>query len=322
MFNLFQRWLPVASTAVLFAAPLHAATMAYVPNQKSGTVSVIDTATDTVVRTLSGHGAFGDRLQEVEIDPHGKVLYVVDASNNKVFAVDTASDKVLHSSPIGSEAEGISLSPDGSRIAVCDEGKNAVLLFNAKTLAPEATIKVSGEDPEHCVFAPGGKLLLTSNEGSNNLDVVDLEAGKSVGVIATSGHPRGMAFVPGTMKVYVAQETAGGVDLVDVGARRKVTSIPTGLRAAGVAISRDGKRLYVANGGAGTVSAIDVATDKVVGTVKVGQRPWNPALTPDGKKLYVANGRSNNVSVIDTATMKVVKEIPVGKLPWGVVIGR
>jgi YVTN family beta-propeller protein len=317
-----RKYIPALALAiaVLGAEGAIAAPLAYVPNQKSGTISVIDTASDTVTRTLSAGNTLGKRLQAIDSDAKGSVIYVVDAEHNKLIAIDPAADSVKQSVDIGEDAEGVRLSPHGDMLAVCAEGQHKVLLIDAKTFKIEARIPTQGKNPEHCEFAPDSALLLTSNEGSDNLDVIDLKQQKSVGTIATSGHPRGAAFVPGTSHVYIAQESANAVDVIDLAARKKIASIPTALRTAGVTVSHDGKRIYAANGGAGSVSVIDVATGKVIAQIPVGQRPWNMALTPDGKKLYVANGRSNSVSVIDTATEKVIKEIPVGELPWGVTI--
>lgn len=299
-----------------------AAPFAYVPNQKSGTVSVIDTTTDTVVRTLSGQGQLGKRLQAIDIDARGKTLYIVDAEHDLLFALDPASDTVMRKVAIGKDAEGVRLSPSGALLAVCAEGQNRVLLVDVKTLAIKATIPVQGKNPEHCEFTADGKTLVTSNEGSDNLDVIDVAEPVSTGVIASSGHPRGAAFLPGTSHLYVAQETANAVDMIDVAQRKKIATIATAVRTAGVTISKDGNRVYAANGGAGSVSVIDVATNTVIKEIAVGKRPWNMALTSDGKKLYVANGRSNSVSVIDTQTLKAIAEIPVGELPWGVAIAR
>jgi len=309
----------VAASLFAVARPAAAAPFAYVPNQKSGTISVIDIATDTVTKTLSGGGALGKRLQAIDSDVKGDILFVVDAEHNKLFAIDPSNDSVKHSVDIGEDAEGVRLSPSGDMIAVCAEGQHKVLLVDAKTFQITSRIPTQGKNPEHCEFAPD-KLLLTSNEGTDNLDVIDLGQKKSVGTIATSGHPRGAAFIPGTTRVYVAQESANAVDIIDLPSRKKIASIATPLRTAGITVSHDGKRIYAAAGGAGSVAVIDVATNKVTNEIKVGQRPWNMALTPDGKKLYVANGRSNSVSVIDTASLTVTKEIPVGELPWGVTI--
>lgn len=307
--------------AALAGAPsaADAAPLAYVPNQKSGTISVIDTAADAVVKTLSANGALGKRLQAIDADAKGEAIYVVDAEHDQLVALDPATDTIRHKVAIGEDAEGVRLAPNGRTLAVCAEGQHLVLLIDAATFAIQARIPTKGRNPEHCEFTPDGKTLLTSNEGSNDMDVIDVAAKASTGTIATSGHPRGAAFV-GANKLYVAQETANAVDVIDLAARRKSASIPTALRAAGAIASADGKRVYVANGGAGSVTAIDTATDKVVKQVPVGKRPWNMALTPDGRKLYVANGRSDSVSVVDTAKLEVIKEIAVGELPWGVVI--
>lgn len=310
----------LAGAAFLAGGTATAAAFAYVPNQKSGSISVIDTASDTVVRTLTAHGQLGKRLQAIDIDRRGRTVYVVDAEHDKLFAIDAATDTVVHSVAIGAEAEGVRLSPSGKMLAVCAEGQHKALLIDAASFKVEASIPVQGRNPEHCEFTADGKWLLTSNEGSDTIDVIDVAKRASVGVIPTSGHPRGAAFVPGTAHLYVAQESANSVDVIDMTARKRIANIPTALRAAGVRASDDGKRVYVANGGAGSVSVIDVATNQVIKEIPVGKRPWNMALTPDGKKLYVANGRSNSVSVVDTQALKVVKEIPVGELPWGVVI--
>ncbi|MCW0394787.1 MULTISPECIES: beta-propeller fold lactonase family protein [Xanthomonas] len=305
------------------AAPAPAAAtaaLAYVPNQRSGTISVIDTGSDRVVRTLSAQGQLGKRLQQVVPGPPGH-LYVIDAQGHRLLDLDTVQDRVLRSVDIGENAEGVAASPNGRQLAVCVEGQNQVMLIDPASFTIGAHIATRGQAPEHCVYTPDGALLLTSNEGSNDLDVIDLKAGASTGVIATSGHPRGMAFAPDGKTAYVAQEAANVVDVIDLAARTRVASIPAGQRTAGIAIARDGSRVYASNG-AGTVSVIDPAARRALAEIPVGQRPWNPALSPDGKKLYVANGRSNSVSVIDTAAMKEIKQIAVGEMPWGVIVAQ
>lgn len=309
-----------AALAIAFCVPAFAAPFAYVSNQASGTVSVIDTAKDEVVRTLSGEGKLGKNVRGIVADHTGKTLFVVDAKGGKIDALDVATDKLKAQIPVGDSPEGLGLSANGELLAACLEDDNAVALVDVKTLKVTKHIALAGKNPEHCVFSPDGALLLASNENSNDIDVVDLKAGVTRGTVKSSGHPRGIAFLPGTHTAYVAAETANAVDVVDADKRSVVRTIASALRSAGAIASADGKTVYIANGGAGSVSVIDIATNKVVADIPVGKRPWNMALTRDGKKLYVANGRSNSVSVIDTATRKPVREIAVGELPWGVAI--
>ncbi|MFC4726885.1 beta-propeller fold lactonase family protein [Coralloluteibacterium thermophilus] len=308
------------STAVAAdVAPASAAVHAYVPNQRSGTISIIDTGSDSVVRTLSG-GGLGNRIQQIMVAPGGDSLLVVDAAAHRLVELDIASDRIRRSVDIGENAEGVTASPSGEQLAVCVEGENEVMLIDEASFEIGAHIPTQGRAPEHCVYTPDGRFLLTSNEASSDLDVIDVASATSVGLIEVSGHPRGMAFAPDGNIVYVAQESADVVDVVDLAQRSRVASIPAGLRTAGLALSPDGSRLYASNGGAHSVTVIDTASRQPIGEIPVGQRPWNPALTPDGAKLYVANGRSNSVSVIDTETMQEIAQIPVGEMPWGVII--
>src|SRR5215470_9134404 len=71
-----------------------AAPFAYVGNQENGTISIIDTATDTVARTVPEHGKLGEKIQAVVTDPAGRTAFVVDAQGNALVAVDLASGEI------------------------------------------------------------------------------------------------------------------------------------------------------------------------------------------------------------------------------------
>jgi YVTN family beta-propeller protein len=115
-------------TACMFfaARAVAAVSFAFVGNQGDGTVSIIDTTTDEVVRTLPDHGKIGTKVQAVIADPAGKSAFVVDAESNALVVVDIASGKVRQSIVVGKSPEGASLSPTGKAIAVCVEDDNLV----------------------------------------------------------------------------------------------------------------------------------------------------------------------------------------------------
>ena len=295
-------------------------THAYVANEGDGTVAVIDTHTDEVEHTIIVHGENGDKLQAAVADHGEHWLFVADAMNSQLIVVNLASGRIVQRIAAGKGGEGVSFSPSGKTIAVCSEEDDSVIFVDATTRKVRHTVPTQGKNPEHCEWTSDEHLLLTSNENSDDVDVIDVKAHRSLALVHTGGHPRGIAILPGRHIAYIAQETTGNVDVVDIDQRKVLRSIPTGTRPAGAIASADGRRVYVSNGGSATVSVIDTGTDKVIAEVPVGKRAWNMALTHDGKKLYVANGRSDSVSVVDTTMLKLVKEINVGKLPWGVQI--
>jgi YVTN family beta-propeller protein len=74
-----------------------AGTRAYVANQNSNNVSVIDTASNTVVATVVvGTAPFG-----VAVNPAGTHAYVANVSSNNVSVIDTTSNTVVATVAVG-----------------------------------------------------------------------------------------------------------------------------------------------------------------------------------------------------------------------------
>jgi YVTN family beta-propeller protein len=311
-----------SAALLLLAGAACFAENAYIPNEGSGTLTVIDTGTDQAapISPIPKQGTIGTKLRGVALDLTGKTLFVVDAVRNVVLAIDTASGTLKKTFPNIVSAEGIQRSPDGKMVTACAEKSNEAVFIDVASLTEAFRVRIQGQNPEHCVYSPDGKWLLTSNEESQSIDVIDVALRKSVATIKTAGAPRGLAFLPDGSAVYVADETSGNVDVVASASWSITKSIPIGLRPAGIIVRGDGARVYATAGGDGTLAVIDPKTNAVVAKVAVGKRPWNMALTANGAKLYVANGRSNSVSVIDTANNALLRTLEVGALPWGVAI--
>ena len=300
-----------ACAAIGVAGPI-----GYVANEKSGTLSIVDTRNDAVL----GEIRTGGRPRGMAVSKDGRRLFVSDQSTNGLLVVDLERRAVASRVDLGESPEGVSASPDGRWIVAAVEVSNSVAFVDAASGRLEFTVKTQGKNPEHAVFSPDGRWLYVSAEEADSVDVVDVAARREVATITVGRRPRGMAFTPDGKRAYVACELASTVYAVDVATHSVLAAIPAGEFSNGVAMRPDGARVFVSNGRAGTVSVIETATNKIVATVPVGKRPWNMALTPDGRKLYVANGRSNSVTVIDAESFAPLREIPVGDLPWGVLV--
>jgi YVTN family beta-propeller protein len=69
----------------------------FISNGKDGTVSAIDTATNTVVATIP----VGKRPWNMAITPDGKKLYVANGRSNSVSVIDTGSNRVIKDIAVG-----------------------------------------------------------------------------------------------------------------------------------------------------------------------------------------------------------------------------
>ena len=319
--GVFARMWPARNMLVVCCALVLASTAAmadpaaYAANEKSGTISVIDTVRDVVVGEIRA----GVRPRGMAVSLDGKRLYV-SAQPNSLLVVDLERRAVRATIDVGESPEGVSLSPDGKWAAAAVELSNGVAFIDTASEKLAFMVKTLGKNPEHAEFSADGRWVYASAEDADSVDVIDVAARRQVASIQVAHRPRGIAFTPDGSRAYVACELDSTVFAIDVAARSVLARIPAGEFSNGVAMRPDGARVFVSNGRAGTVSVIDTATNRIVATVAVGKRPWNMAMTPDGKKLYVANGRSDSVSVIDAQTYVKLRDIPVGERPWGVVV--
>src|SRR6266404_2960716 len=76
--------------ACLIGAPLGFAQNAYITNNASATVSVIDTATNTVTATIH----VGSNPLGVAVSPDGSKVYVTNNNDGSVSVIDTATNAV------------------------------------------------------------------------------------------------------------------------------------------------------------------------------------------------------------------------------------
>jgi YVTN family beta-propeller protein len=87
---------------------------AYITNTGNNTVSVINTATNTVTATI----AVGLHPIGVAVTPDGSKVYVANDYSNTVSVIDTASNTVTATIPVSVSPIGVAVTPDGSKVYV------------------------------------------------------------------------------------------------------------------------------------------------------------------------------------------------------------
>ena len=80
---------------------------AYVANADANSVSVIATASNTVVATVP----VGPRSVGVAITPDGAFAYVTNSNSNSVSVLATASNTVVATVPVGASPFGVAITP-------------------------------------------------------------------------------------------------------------------------------------------------------------------------------------------------------------------
>jgi YVTN family beta-propeller protein len=317
--------LSLFTTAFAFS-PLHAQT-AYVANNNSNSVSVIDTVSNKVTATIPvGPGPAG-----IAFSPDGATAYVTNR-NGTISVIDTATNSVtttitLTPSPIpGFPVPGYpAITPDGNTLYVPtdDEPSPTVQVVSTATNTVTAVIPIGGLGAKALAITPDGKhvYVVSENNFQNLVFVIDTATNTVVTHFAVTGAllGPGVAITPSGGTVYVAAGDKPVVTAINTVNNTVIATIPAAVFPSGIAITPDGGRAYVADE-SGVVIVIDTASNTVVATIMTPlAQPFALAVTPDGASVYVVNGAStNNVSVIDTATNTLVATIPAGSGPVGV----
>src|SRR5258708_34596448 len=124
---------------MLFAATASAGPLAYVPNEKSGTISVIDTATDRVTEEIKA----GDRPRGIVLSRDGKFIYVSNQPRS-LNIIDLATRASAGKIDIGQSPEGGGLSADGKWVEIAVEEGSSVAFIDTAGNKLSANVKVQG----------------------------------------------------------------------------------------------------------------------------------------------------------------------------------
>jgi len=289
-----------------------ASSFAYITNFDDGTVSVIDTATNTVTATVSA----GSFPYGVAVNPDGIKVYVTNVYSNTVSVIDTSTNTVTATVPVGKRPMGVAVTPDGEKVYVTGGDSSTVSVIDTATNTVTAKVKV-GNAPWGVAANPDGTKVYVTNHGDGTFSVIDTATNKVTATVKVGRYPLGVAFSPDGTKVYVANggyDPENTVSVIDTTTNKVTATVKVGDNPEGVAINSAGTKIYVTNSVQSFISVIDAATNTVTDTISVGLSPVGIAVTPDGKKVYVADKTSKAVSVINTETNKV-KTIRVGRSP-------
>ena len=144
--------------------------------------------------------------------------------------------------------------------------KKAILLLGILFLAGAGHVLAGKNQAETERYA------FVTNEGDNNLIVVDLNTEKTVRVLPTGKAPHALAFT-NKGKGYVNNRGSKDLTVIDGNRFEVITTIPLSATSFQLALSPDGKTLAVAYKDALKVSLIDTSTDSVIKTISIGREP-------------------------------------------------
>src|SRR6476660_5514021 len=202
-------------------------------------------------------------------------IYVTNEVSGDMTIIDSGTNNVIATVPLGKRPRGIHASPDGQTIYVALSGS-----------------PIAGPGVDESKLPPPDKK-------ADAIGVFDVRTNKLVRLIPAGSDPEEFDLSKDGKLLYCSNEDAGLTSIVDIATGQVITSIPVGPEPEGVTTSPDGKLVFVTSEQAGTVAVIDTVAHKTIKTIPVCIRPRDVAFFPDGTEAYVARENDGVISLID-----------------------
>lgn len=308
----------------------------YVTNVIDGTVSVINTATNTV----EGQPIHvGKEPRGIAINPNGAAAYVTNFRDDTVSVINTATNSVTTTIALQQAKEkkgpqGIAIAPkDGTKVYVVNGFDNSVSVIDTNTNSVLRTIRV-GKEPQEIALTSDGKRAYVTSFATNSVTVLDLTSNTTVATVAVGETPDGVAVSPDDKRVYVANynftnvvngDSVSVIDTTTNPPTKVGNPISVGFHPVKIAFSPDGTRAYVASSTTSTIEVVDTASASVLTNGFTTQdEPNGLVVGAKGKRLYVAlfgrNGGAREVEVLSPITGATIALIRVGNGPFAVAL--
>lgn len=294
----------------LASGMLAAEPLAWITNNSSNNVSVIDTATDTIsgapislfpspravavspthvfvthgndilsiinktTRIVTTKNLPSNTLVGVAASPDGSRVYVSGYGTNQLFVIDTTNNNALIAALPVSKPFGIAVKPDGSRAYIAyDDGLNArvaVLDTTTNTLLPP--LALSGREPTGIAISPDGTRLFVCVTATDRVAILNLDT-MTVSSLDVGGEPRGIVVNHAGTRAYFTEALTNQVGVINTASQLVIDHFPSGGNLPwGIDVSADDSRVYVANHDSGNVGIRNVLSSTLT-TRSVGTNP-------------------------------------------------
>ena len=278
------------------AAPMaSAAPFAYMANQGSNSVSVVDAANPAqphVVATIP----VGTLPSDVAVNPAGTRAYVVNYIDESLSVIDTATQTVVQTlARVGTLPNAVAVHPNGTRVYVAN-GIGTISVVDT-TVQPHTVIdQITGF---------GNLMGIAINSAGTRLYVTD----------ANAPHTGG----------------DGSVFAIDLSGASGPVRFPVGNAPMGIAVNSSGTRVYAVGSDpineTGLLWVINTENNTLEATVGVGDGPVGVAVNPAGTLVYVASAGDHTVSVVYARLNRVVEVVklmehftPAAHAPHGIAV--
>ncbi len=305
-----------------------------VANRASGTISVIDARSDTLIGTYSlPTGESSPEPMYVTYSKGSGLVFVGDRANNRVVVFDKDDFSVVATIPAGSGVFHMWSDSHDRQLWVNNDIDNTATVIDPMTLDVIATVEMpadlvgEGFKPHDVILEPKGRfayVTMLGGGGENDyLIQFSTETFAEINRVPVGKDPH-VSLTARNDLIYVPSQNSNIVSVFNRDTLEPVTElmIPG---AHGAGMTPNGKVFYTTNlpgGGTNGLFAIDTKTNTIIGPTDTPYAvPHNIVVTKNDKLFLTHSGSSDKVTIYAVSTDEpipaLIGEVTVGLNPFG-----
>jgi YVTN family beta-propeller protein len=164
----------------------------YTSNIAAGTVTFIDTKQAAGSAGMQ-HIAIGKGPEGMDLSPDGKTLWVATREDGNLHLIDTATNTLKKSFPVGNFPIRVKVTPDGKRVLVSNAAGGDVAILDAETQQEIKRIAI-GDQPVGILITPDGKWAFVAASESGKVIRLDLTKLALAGQFQPGNAPDGLGW--------------------------------------------------------------------------------------------------------------------------------
>jgi YVTN family beta-propeller protein len=302
---------------------------AYVSNFEDGTIKVIDTSPNNVVKTidLSHNAGYSAVL------PASNRLYVTGLASDDLSMIDTHNNKIIKHVHLPGRAGAIVADAETGTLFVAEYGNgdnfppilplgHRIWVLDAYDLS--LVIELScGTDLQNLALDAQNRCVYATDYGNGTdpgvVFPIDADTWTIRESITCGVRPCGVAACPSKDALYVANRDDDTVTVIDTGDGSITTTINVGSSPSSVSVDSSLDIAAVTNSDDNTVTLFNTASNLVFplySALAVDDFPIWSAADSSRHEIFVANMNSDNVWVVSLQNGGTQAKIPVGTMPF------
>jgi YVTN family beta-propeller protein len=211
--------------------------------------------------------------------------YVTNVQSDSVSAIDTVTNTVFATIPVGSGPRRVAFTPNGQRAYVTNWSSSNVSVINTQTQAVITTIP-TGSLPYGIAASPDGQAVYSTNRGDGTISIINTATNTVTATLPIGGGYAGdIAFNPAGTEVWFNGGCSDCITAWSYPANVQVGQIYNlGMTEGRIAFQPDGSHLYTNSscGCCGALKKIDALAKAMSNSIPHNGSGEGVAVSPDG----------------------------------------